>query len=92
MDFFNLNDTEDKENYNPVVNTFSPVKLVNQKRYKTLKNIVMKASSDGRLKIIPLQEKNGNVKINNNVNINNTNEEGIKELEFKDETIKKYGL
>lgn len=91
MNMYNLNDTEDKENYDPVVNTFSPVKLINQRRYKTLKSIVMKASSESRMKSVPLQERNGKSKIT--IDTNNMDEEStLKELQFKDETIRRFGL
>lgn len=96
MEFYNLNDTEDKENYDPVASTFSPVKLVNQRRYKILKNIVMKSTTENRNKNI-LQEKNGNTKLA--LDTNKTNEENsfselinLKDLNFKDESVRKYGL
>lgn len=77
---------EDKENFDPVLKTYSPVKLVNQKRYKTLRDIVMNNNPKKEKKEHPLKEKTNTEKREKK------EECKFKKLEFEDETVKRYGI
>lgn len=98
-------EADNKENYNPDLKTFSPQRLVNQKRYKVLKSIVMKnqkyvESSE----ILALKERNNMCKEEmENVPSQSSGsvpdglhalETGclVRDLEFEDETERKFGL
>jgi len=96
-DYQGTADADNKENFNPDLNTYSPQKLVNQRRYKILKNIVMKNSSYAEpiLKNAgPLKEKDGNIAISVEDKAKEKEKKGLqlKILEFVDEAKRKFGL
>lgn len=76
---------EDQENYNPVLQARSPVKLVNQRRYKVLKELSMQGKRMNASSF-PLKEKN------NSLTIESTTQEIFKPLEFIDESVKTFGI
>lgn len=81
--------SEDKENYNPEMKSFSPKRLVNHRRYKVLKEIVQRAEKD----------KENKAGENNNSILREKMEHAVAEeatpvpsLDFIDESDRKYGL
>lgn len=95
-------ETDNKENYNPDLKTFSPQKLVNQKRYKVLKNIVMKNQKSPEP--LPLKERVDTHKDEVEVIPSQSSESmpgephalgsghALRDLAFEDETERKFGL
>jgi len=83
---------EDKENYNPDSKTYSPPRLVNQKRYKVLKaltmNSVFKKQDD-----IPLKERTNLPQDKSRTEEAKAGSQAVmKPLEFVDESRKTYGI
>lgn len=76
---------ENKENYNPELKRYSPSKLVNLKRYKVLKELVLKN------KAVNTTENKGKI-FQERTDENKEEEIADKKLEFKDESTKTYGL
>lgn len=84
--------TEDKENYNPDSKTYSPARLVNQKRYKVLKALTMNSMSRKHDEL-PLKEKtNQQEKSKPQEPQLEAPSPQMKPLKFKDESRKVYGL
>ena len=76
---------EDQENYNPVLQAHSPVKLANQKRYKVLKELTMQGRRINASSC-PLKDKN-------EIQTSEfTTKELFKPLDFKDESNKTFGI
>lgn len=80
--------SEDKENFNPEANCYSPRKLVNQKRYKVLKALTMR-NRTMREEDLPLKEK---VDCAENEIYKKEESTTMKMLEFKDETTRRFGI
>lgn len=76
---------EDQENYNPVLQSHSPVKLLNQKRYKVLKELAMQGKRANAI-CCPLKEK---IEL---PTLEAPTKEVFKQLEFEDESVKTFGI
>lgn len=82
---------DDKENYNPDSKTYSPPRLVNQKRYKILKGITMSCVSR-KQDDMPLKERT-NIRDRSKQDETTANQITLmKPLEFVDESNKTYGI
>lgn len=89
MNFF---PTEDKENLNPDSKTYSPARLVNQKRYKVLKALTMN-SIPKKQEDFPLKEKtNTQEKIKTQEKQREETIDQMKPLKFVEEGKKTYGI
>lgn len=76
---------EDQENYNPILQAHSPVKLVNQKRYKVLRELSMQGRKASTASF-PLKEKS-------EIQVSEiTTKEIFKPLEFEDESKRTFGI
>lgn len=78
---------EDKENFNPDLNSYSPRRLVHQKRYKVLKAFAL--SNRSKKEEIPLKEKEKEIE---KKNVCKEERKTMKKLEFEEETGKRFGI
>lgn len=90
-------EADNKENYNPDLKTFSPQRLVNQKRYKVLKSIVMRNQKAVSSEAHPLKERAGIHRecVEPHACIEDElrpSEACLKDLAFEDETERRFGL
>lgn len=73
-------DANNKENYNPVLKMYSPKRLVNQKRYRILRELTQRPSAaDPRPseRVAACDERD---------------DVCAGEIEFEDETVRRFGL
>ena len=80
-------DMDDKENYDPVLKTYSPKRLVNQKRYRVLRSIVLGNKKSGNV---------GSWEISKDADCTDKDGAGAENsgafLEFVDESVRLFGL